>query len=50
MKIQTTIVIDHGRLVQSDKHEELIHQAGKYRDLVHLSTSQQLNEKRVIIV
>lgn len=45
------IVIDNGKLIQSGKHEELIHQPGLYRDLAHINISQlSHNEERAIML
>ncbi|MED3814306.1 ABC transporter ATP-binding protein [Priestia megaterium] len=49
--VDSIIVIDNGKLIQSGKHEELIHQPGLYRDLANVNTSQlSNNEERAIML
>lgn len=48
--VDSIVVIDKGKLIQSGKHEELIHQPGLYRDLAHVNTSQLPNNKERAIM
>lgn len=49
--VDSIVVIDNGKLIQSGKHEELIQQPGLYRDLAHVNTSQlSNNEERAIML
>lgn len=49
--VDSIVVIDNGKLIQSGKHEELIQQLGLYRDLAHVNTSQlSNNEERAIML
>ncbi len=44
------VVLDDGRIIESGTHEELLHRAGRYHDMIQLQTNQPLSVSRASVV